>query len=64
MTETDYIIATNLAKLRIADMTLRDLIEGYGPITAEWRREVCKLTGDIPEKCFEKIKTEEADGEQ
>ncbi len=48
MEEDDYLNATNLAKLRVAEHVLRDVLVGFGglaSVTKDEQKEVLKTVG-------------------
>lgn len=59
MTESEYIEATNLAKIRVAYNAMSDTMEGYGPLTKERRVKLTSELGQLLEECFAAIHTED-----
>lgn len=56
MTENEYIEATNLAKVRIADEAMQSVI-ARDPITEDKRLAITKLLGDMLQECYDHLET-------
>jgi hypothetical protein len=57
MTESEYIEASNLARLRAAMSILRDCIPGYGPVTQENFTAIYRPLSELVDECFDVIIT-------
>lgn len=64
VTETDYITATNLAKIRIAYQAMKDTLAGYGPLTESRWNNIVGLLSDLLDECFETMNGEVLDSKE
>lgn len=58
MSESDYIKATNLAKIKIAYTVMRDTMAGYGPLTEPQYQNIVGLLGDLLDRFFNSMNEE------
>jgi hypothetical protein len=58
MTETEYMIVSNLARLRAALKIIQDIMPGYG-VTEEEKKTLANQMYDIEERISETIETRE-----
>lgn len=59
MTESEYIEASNLARLRAALSILNDVLPGYGPVTQKKFTLIYRPLSNLVDECFAEIKTSE-----